>query len=195
MQNRVGTNRKPWRVTRLLCGVGASVLGLVALPAQAAQPGQYLQPSIGLGLSQASDQSDANGTGLWLAAEYVRQATSWFSPRAYGGLLITGTDRDSCPPGCDVFAKIAFVGGKARLSIPVPYFSPYFELGLGLSLGTMRTRTPYTNESANVTYHVPIGAGVTLGRHQDFDLGLSFLIHPAIEQVDGAIAIGLRIPL
>jgi hypothetical protein len=77
------------------------------------------------------------------------------------------------------------------LTIPIPYIAPFIEVGIGASFGAMRTRTPTTDEKlAGVTYHIPVGIGLSLGEDHNWDVGFSYLVHPTEKRFDGAIALG-----
>jgi hypothetical protein len=159
-------------------------------------PPQFVAVQAGLGLSAPYHDDMSTGEGFFLQGEYVLVPTAWFSPRAYAGTLITFSSPDGyCSDqdiGCEVSAKIGFLGAKGRLTIPIPYIAPFLELGVGASIGSMRTRTPTTNEKlAGVTYHIPVAVGLSLGEDHNWDLMFSFLYHPSEKQVGGAIALGL----
>jgi hypothetical protein len=144
-------------------------------------------------------QVPGNGAGFYAALEYVIKPTVWLYPEAYAGTLITSPDSSSCDaPGspCDVSAKIGFVGGKLRLIAPIPYVAPFIEGGIGVSFGALTTRTPEVdNGTTSFTYNVPVAAGLALGADHSFEIGLSYLFHPAVGQEDGAFALSLVIPL
>lgn len=89
-------------------------------------------------------------------------------------------------------AKAGFLGAKLRLTIPIPYVAPFLEAGLGTTFGEMSTRTASVDEHfAGVTYHIPIGLGLALGKEHNFEVMFSYLFHPAQKQVAGAIAAGM----
>jgi hypothetical protein len=158
----------------------------------------YLIVSAGLGGSIPYQGNHGSGTGLYVEGEYAVEPTNWFIPRAYAGLLLTFPNTSSCDsPGvpCDVSAKIGFVGVKARLIAPIPYVAPFFELGVGLSVGVLTTRTPQENDgSVNVAYHIPVTLGLALGKDHNVEVALGYLVHPTI-QADGALAFSLSFPL
>jgi hypothetical protein len=58
--------------------------------------------------------------------------------------------------------------------------------GLGVSYATATTSGMGT---------VPLGVGLSLGKDQNFDLALEYLLHPAVGQVDGAFALSLAFAL
>jgi hypothetical protein len=156
--------------------------------------------SVGFGISVPTvEGTDPDSGGLYAAGEFVLVPSMWFSPRLYGGVLFTSTDPSTCPtPGCDVSAKIGFLGIKGRLTIPIPYVAPFLELGLGMSVGTLTTRIYDTDvEFTGVTYHIPIAIGLSFGNMHNYivDLALSYLDHPAQSQINGAFALSLAFSL
>ena len=76
------------------------------------------------------------------------------------------------------------------MTIPIPYVAPYLELGVGASIGGT-TRTPSTDEKAVIAYHIPVGIGLSLGEHHNWDIGFAYLFHPSEKRFDGAIALGV----
>lgn len=161
----------------------------------------------GLGLTFTSDSSrdrsgdgaqDGRGEGGFAEVEYVFRPGSVFSPRLYGGLLVTFPQHDSChiQPACDVEAQIGFMGAKLRVMAPIPWFGPYIELGLGLSAGEMRTLDgPIDETSSGVVPHIPVALGIALGRRNQYDFAFSYLFHPGPRQVGGAVAFGFGFPI
>jgi len=141
------------------------------------------------------------GSGFYAAGEFVLVPNMWVSPRLYGGLLLTSTDSSTCGGAapCDVGAKIGFLGAKGRLTFPIPYVAPFFELGVGMSVGTITTQvgTIDAKDFSGVTYHVPFALGLSVGEmhHYVVDLALTYLVHPDQSQIDGALAISLAFPL
>jgi hypothetical protein len=163
---------------------------------------KLLVASVGLGYSFANQRTgnDPSGRGFYASAEFVLVPNMWVSPRLYGGLLLTSTDSSTCGGAspCDVEAKIGFLGAKGRLTIPIPYVAPFFELGVGMSAGTLATRTDSTDKNfAGVTYHIPFALGLSFGEmhHYFVDLALSYLFHPDQSQFEGALALSLAFRL
>lgn len=138
-------------------------------------------------------------SGLFLQAELVLKATSWFELRPYAGLIITnsnGKDLDDNPTLEISETKAFIIGGKARLRAPIPYIAPYLELGLGASIGEFITLTTFTNiEKSGFIYHIPISFGLELGKYHNVELGFSYYAQPTVEQSAGAFALGIKIPL
>jgi hypothetical protein len=158
--------------------------------------------SVGIGLS-ASTRSDVNviGSGFYASGEFVLVPNLWVSPRLYGGLLLTSTDSSRCDGAtpCNVSAKIGFLGVKGRLTIPIPYVAPFFEVGVGASAGTMTTQVDsiVAKDFTGLTYDIPFALGLSLGEmhHYIVDVAFSYLFHPALSQFDGALAVSLAFPL
>lgn len=157
---------------------------------------KLLVASVGLGVSSSWTQQEnaPSGNGLYAGAEFVLVPSPWFSPRLYGGLLLTSTDSGTCPRGapCSAEARIGFVGAKGRLTVPIPYVAPFLELGLGMSAGTLTTQAADIDERfTGLTYHVPVAIGLSFGErhHYVVDVGLSYLLHPAQSPIDGALAL------
>jgi hypothetical protein len=149
----------------------------------------------GLGVDQPSgDGVEGKGSGLLLGAEYARSSFDYL--RFYGGLQFTSPDRDSCGEfvsPCEVSSKIGFFGAKLRLSAPIPYVAPYFEIGLGGSLGRMVTRVSdkVNAVGSGLMFHVPVGVGLAIGSQHSFELGIALLFHPAQRHVSGGFAVGI----
>jgi hypothetical protein len=163
---------------------------------------ELLVVSVGLGISipTGAPASAPTGNGFYAGAEFVLVPSLWFSPRLYGGLLLTSADRGTCPAEvpCSAEARIGFVGAKGRLTIPIPYVAPFFELGVGMSAGTLTTETIDSDRTfAGVTYHVPLAIGLSFGEmhHYVVDVAFSYLYHPAQSQIDGALALSAAFQL
>jgi len=156
---------------------------------------RWIVVSAGYGLSIASDESDrtAGASGVYGEAEYIFVANTWISLRPYAGLLLTFPDRSSCANGvtpCDISAKIGFAGGKLRLTIPIPYVSPFAELGVGATVGSISSQDAARDETfAGVTYHIPYALGLSFGDKAKIDVALQFLSHPEQHEFAGALAL------
>jgi hypothetical protein len=154
----------------------------------------------GIGVSLPDDEDvDGTGTGGYGEVEYVYRRVAWLTPRAYTGVLIT-RPRSDCGAGvspCDVSSGIFFIGGKLRLMAPIPYVGPFIESGIGLSAGRISTRSGQSVDrtSSGVMYHVPVGLGLAIGPHHEFEISLQYLFHPEQEQISGAVAAGFRFNL
>ncbi|MFD0863722.1 hypothetical protein ACFQ1M_16020 [Sungkyunkwania multivorans] len=154
--------------------------------------------SVGYGLSFYDDDVDIYGEGLYLQGEYVLPLSRWIDLRPYAGFVFTKTDDDGRPSGTGFQSNTnAFLlGGKARLRAPIPFVAPYIELGIGASIRSFETVTPATNiDKSGLLYHIPFSIGLELGRKHNFDLAFTYYYHRQAEQVAGAFAFGISIPL
>lgn len=155
--------------------------------------------SIGSGLSAPYEEIDLYGSGFYAQGEYVLSMNKWIDIRPYAGLILTkpGEDGTGDPEaGYKSTANAFLFGGKTRLTIPIPYVAPYFELGAGASLGSFITYTPSTNlKSKGFVYHMPISLGLELGPRHNFNLELTYYMHDSVEQFAGAAAFGVTIPI
>ncbi len=165
------------------------------------QKGNFIDASIGYGLSAPGDETDIDitGKGFYAQGEFVFGISKWFGLRPYAGLILTSVDKDNIPQSrteYKVTSKAFLLGGKTRISAPIPWFAPYFEVGLGLSLGSFTTRTPFTNVTDNgLLLHIPYSIGVALGPKHTFEIEFSYYYHPSVDQYSGAAALGLSFPL
>ncbi len=141
----------------------------------------------------------ASSEGFFAEGEYVWVLASWVSARAYAGVQWTSPDPDLCRDvqPCEVFSHIGYLGARLRLMAPIPYVGPFFELGLGGSLGNLTTRFGgiVDDRFYGVTYHVPWAVGLAFGEHHQYAVELSYLQHPAHDHIAGGVGLGLTIPL
>jgi hypothetical protein len=164
-------------------------------------PSHFISGAIGLGISLPKKNETPGGTGLYLEGEYGVAMTPWLSSRIYAGTMLTSPDEDAgCKKAgahCDVSAKVGFVGVKGRFSAPIPYFSPFLEGGVGVSMGSRTTRTITTHDKdVGVNFDFPVFTmGLSLGKNREVDLDWTFLLHPGGKQVDSAFAIGVKFPV
>lgn len=179
----------------------SALLALIAAPPAHAGPDRSIGVVAGYGLhfsTEAGDDPPSSG-GVFAEGEYVLSFASFVSGRAYTGVLITDTSEESCGSfdPCELSARLLFFGWKFRLAAPIPYVSPYFELGAGFSLGSLETRISdiANKDMSGGTVHVPVAIGVALGAEHRFDLSFSYLLHPTEDSAAGALAVGLRFPL
>lgn len=165
---------------------------------------QFFKPTaidvnIGYGLTMPYDDIDITNSGFYAQAEYILEASKWFDVRPYAGLILTsnqGKDLDGNSSDYSTSTKALLIGGKARLTIPIPYVAPYIELGVGTSIGKFRTYTPYTDiKHSGFAFHLPITLGLELGKDRNVDLAFVYYSHQNQEQISGAFAIGIAIPL
>tara|TARA_B100000953_G_scaffold248209_1_gene210527 strand:- start:1513 stop:2073 length:561 start_codon:yes stop_codon:yes gene_type:complete len=155
---------------------------------------QNLNLSIGYGITVPYDETDINGSGFFAHGEYIFNLKKWIDLRPYAGLILTYEDSNN-----EIYkttSKALLIGGKGRISAPIPWVAPYLELGIGASIGKFETITPLTDLSKNgVLMHIPFSIGLELGPKHNFDLGFTYYYQPAVEQFSGAIAFGISIPM
>lgn len=167
-----------------------------------AQPrtGEFINASIGLGISANSDDNvDISGSGFYAQGEYVLGISKWFGIRPYAGLILTSPDNDDYQQtqlGYKVTSNAFLLGGKVRVCAPIPYIAPYFEVGVGVSIGSFETYTPYTNIKKNgAIMHIPFSIGLALGRKHNLDIAFTYYFHDSLNQFSGAAAFGMTFPL
>ena len=158
-----------------------------------------INATIGFGISAPFENYDITGTGFYFQGEYVLDLASWIDVRPYAGVVLTKrtTDNDlQNNPLYEVTSNAFLIGGKTRIKAPIPWISPYIEIGVGASIGSFKTFTPSMDiEKKGVLFHVPFSIGLELGKEHNFDIAFTYYFHSAAEQFSGAFAIGLSIPL
>ncbi|MBD0834403.1 hypothetical protein [Aestuariibaculum suncheonense] len=158
-----------------------------------------IEANIGYGLSAPYDDVDIFNTGFYAQAEYILEASKWFDVRPYAGLILTSKQGRASNGNKSEYtssSKAFLFGGKGRVTFPIPWIAPYFELGIGASIGAFRTYTPYTNiDRTGLAYHIPFSLGLELGREHNVDVAFTYYYHPEEEQFSGALAVGVAIPL
>ncbi|MBT8281485.1 MAG: hypothetical protein KJO16_07895 [Muriicola sp.] len=158
-----------------------------------------LDIAVGLGLSAPYDDVDVTGTGFYLQGEYVLTLASWIELRPYAGVIFAKTRfRDDEPPGPRFRSDSngALLGGKARLTAPIPWVAPFVEGGIGASIGSFETFAPATDlQASGLIYHIPFSLGLALGPDNNVDIAFTYYFHPTVRQFAGAAAFGLSIPL
>ncbi|MCX7548330.1 hypothetical protein OS188_10245 [Xanthomarina sp. F1114] len=158
-----------------------------------------IDASIGFGLTSPYDDVDITGTGFYLQGEYVLKLASWVDVRPYAGLILTkpqSDDNQEYGPDYKATTKAFLIGGKTRIKAPIPWVAPYIEFGVGASMGSFETYTPYTNlEDNGLIVHIPFSLGLELGKKHNFDVAFTYYYHPSMQQFAGAFAFGLSIPL
>jgi len=165
-----------------------------------AQPrkGEFINASIGLGLSAPDDNSDIDGNGFYAQGEYVFGITKWFGLRPYAGFIITSSPKNEIEnqPQYKVTSKAFLFGGKARICAPIPWIAPYIESGIGASIGSFETYTPFTNiKKSGILLHVPFTLGLALGPKHNVDIAFTYYFHSEADQFSGAAAFGLTFPI
>ncbi|HSJ68506.1 MAG TPA: hypothetical protein VK921_12555 [Anditalea sp.] len=155
--------------------------------------------SIGLGLSAPYDEYDITGTGFYAQGEYVLSLNKWVDIRPYAGLILTKMSKDDSEQmvaGYKSTANAFLFGGKTRITAPIPWVAPYFEIGVGGSIGTFETFTPYTSiDESGLFLHIPFTIGLELGPRHNVNLEFTYYFHNSLEQFAGAAAFGLSFPL
>ncbi|WP_323789773.1 outer membrane beta-barrel protein [Psychroserpens sp.] len=158
-----------------------------------------INAQIGYGISSPYDSEDdiANG-GFFVQGELVLQVNSWLDIRPYLGLISTSSDgKDLNGNETDEKAesKAFFIGGKARIRIPIKWVAPYLELGIGTSIGKFETFTAFDDiEKNGIIHHIPLSIGLELGRNNNVDLAFTYYYQPSVKQFVGALALGVSIP-
>ncbi|MET7030630.1 hypothetical protein [Sediminicola luteus] len=178
-----------------------SFMALLTTHIVMAQPkkGEFINASIGLGVSAPYEEVDIYGSGFYALGEYVFAMTKWFGVKPYAGLIFTSPDKNSTQEDLSqykVTSNAFLLGGKIRLAAPIPWVAPYIETGLGVSLGSFETYTPNTNiKKKGLLMHLPISTGLALGRDHNIDFAFTYYYHPSVDQFSGALAVGLSFPL
>lgn len=166
-----------------------------------AQPkkGEYINTSIGYGLSTSYYEEDGGGSGFYAQAEYANGITKWIGTRTYAGILLTSGDKtneDGNPTEYRISAKAFSFGGKIRVAAPIPYVAPFIESGIGASIGSFQTYTSSTNlKKSGILMHIPVTLGLAVGRKHNVDIAFSYYFYPSMKQISGAIAAGVAIPI
>ena len=153
--------------------------------------------SIGYGLSTPYDDVDITGSGFYLQGEYVMTLAKWIDIRPYAGLILTKAEaREENLPEYKSTANAFLIGGKVRITAPIPWVAPYLEAGLGASIGSFETFTPFTDiKESGLIFHIPVSIGLELGPKHNFDIAFTYYFHNKVEQFAGAAAFGVSIPL
>lgn len=185
------------------------VLGalLASEVAEAQERGHALEPSIAVaGTLATSDdrESEISGNG-WLARlEYNLGATSYIAWKPYAGLLMTSSsdDRDDADPRCrravvecEATTQAVLLGSKVRFALPIPWFAPFAEFGLGFSLGYSRTETLQSRHHVNAAFNFPLAFGVALGPAHSVELSLPMFQLGGAKQLAIGLSLGFRIPI
>ncbi|WP_378184995.1 hypothetical protein ACE939_08910 [Aquimarina sp. W85] len=155
---------------------------------------------LGYGLSVPYNSiNEIAGTGLFIQGELVLKVASWFELRPYTGFISTTskrTDINNNPTYEKAESKAVLLGGKARVRAPIPWVAPYFEIGLGTSIGKFETITAFdTIDKSGIIYHTPLAFGLELGKQNNVDVGFTYFFQPSVQQFVGAFAIGITFPL
>lgn len=163
------------------------------------EKGKSIDISIGYGVSFPYDDVDTMGNGFFANGEYAVNLKTWFSVRPYAGIILTYPEKNQNQENLQEFevtSKALLLGGKVRLTAPIPWVSPYIEGGIGMTLGSLKTYTPFTYlNKEGVLVHFPFTIGLAIGPKHDFEVEFTYFIHPDAEQISGALAIGISLPL
>lgn len=166
-----------------------------------AQPrtGEFIQVSVGLGISAPNEDYNIMGTGFYAQAEYVLGITKWIGVRPYAGFITTSPSTSGTDLSLSeyrVTSKAFLLGCKARIAVPIPWVAPYLELGIGASIGSFETYTPIDNIKENgLLMHIPFTLGLALGKENNVEVAFTYYFHPNVNQFSGAAAIGLSFPI
>ncbi len=180
----------------------AVVLGVAALQARPALA-QPAPPDLVVSGGYAEsftlvEGADGFGTGGAVAVEALSRTEDWLLGSLYAGLLLTWPD-GGCGPGvvpCEVSARIFFLGIKARLMAPIPWVGPFFDLGVGLSIGSTKVLNGAVQAEANgVIPHWLWGLGLAVGPRHQVILSLDYLEHTRGQQSCAMLTVGYAIPL
>ncbi len=161
---------------------------------------QSTNVSIGLGMSAPYDETDLlRGAGAYAQGEYVLSPATWIDIRPYAGIILTKfkeDDPEEVQPRYRSSANVFLIGGKTRITAPVPFVAPYFEIGVGASIGNFETYTPTTSiEESGVFVHIPVSLGLKIESLQNVDIRLTSYFHNNLQQFTGAAAIGISFPV
>ena len=155
--------------------------------------------SIGLGISAPYDEYDILGDGFYAQVELVLSPSSWIDLRPYAGMVFTKTSgeyKEKEALGYKSTANAFMFGGKTRLTAPIPWVAPYLEIGIGGSIGSFETVTPYTDiQDSGLFLHIPFSFGLELGRGHIVNIEFTYYFHESVQQFSGAAAFGVTIPL
>jgi hypothetical protein len=118
--------------------------------------------------------------------------SKWIELRPYAGLILVRTsETNSRDPFGRADANAVLLGGKGRLTFPIPWVAPYVELGIGASLGSFETLTPFTDEEASgLIHHIPFTIGLALGPQHNVDVAFTYYFHPTVRQFTIGLALG-----
>ena len=159
-----------------------------------------INAQIGYGLTVPTKSVDEiAGDGFFAQGELVLKVASWVEFRPYVGLILTnsnGKDINNNSSFEKAESKAFLLGGKVRVRAPIPWVAPYFEIGIGTSIGTFKTLTAFNNvDKSGITYHIPFSLGLELGKTNNVDIGFVYYFQHSVKQYAGAFAAGITFPL
>ena len=178
-----------------------TILSILVFNLSNAQPreGKFIEGSVGFGLVVPLEDFDIETDGFYLQGEYVMGITTWFGVRPYTGVILSSGDvknQLTNETTYSIKSNAFLIGIKTRLCAPIPWVAPYFEVGIGASIGSLETFTPYTNlEKSGVLSHIPFSLGLAIGKQHRFEIEFCYYYHNAVEQFSGAFAFGYAFPL
>ncbi len=143
-----------------------------------------INAQIGYGISIPYNSVDnIADKGFYAQGELVLKVASWVAFRPYAGFIITssnGKDLYNNPTDEKATTQAFLLGGKTRLSAPIPWVAPYVEIGIGASIGKFETFTAFDNiDKSGIIYHIPFSLGLELGSTNNVDLGLTYYFQPS----------------
>jgi hypothetical protein len=183
-----------------------NILLLVALQFASIAQAQFikkqavnLQIGYGVGAPENREGVASLSGGFYGQIDWILITKTWLELRPYIGLISTNVDEEEFlgdPPIEKAETRAALLGGKLRLRVPIPYISPFLELGVGASIGSFDTSTLVdTIDKRGITPHFTTAFGLGLGKKNGIDLALAFYQEQEVKQVIGVFYLGLRIPL
>jgi len=161
---------------------------IIILISAAQVKGQFIKnkaidANIGYGLSVPYDDVDVTGTGFYLQAEYVLSLSKWIDIRPYAGLILTKSDPEENGLPDKSTTNAVLIGGKTRITAPIPWIAPYIEIGVGGSIGSFKTITQLTNIDQNgFVFHVPFSIGLELGPRHNYDIAFTYYYQNNVKQ-------------
>ena len=161
---------------------------------------KYTDVSIGLGMSAPYEEMNVfRSPGFYAMGDYVLSVNNWFDIRPYAGFILTKLiedNSDEVKPRYSSEANAILLGGKFRITAPVSWVAPYFETGVGASIGSFSTFTPQTSiDKSGLIAHIPFSLGVELGPRNNVNLGFTYFFQNNLEQFMGAAVIGVSFPV
>ncbi|WP_029037263.1 hypothetical protein [Salinimicrobium xinjiangense] len=185
--------------------MGKVLLIIIAILTSAQVEAQFFEErasyiSLGPGLSAPYEQMDLlQDPGVFAQGEYVLSPASWIDIRPYAGLILTKfkeNSSDEVKARYRSSANALLFGGKTRLTAPIPFVAPFFEIGIGASIGSFETFMPAKSiEESGVFLHIPVSLGLVLEAFTNVDIKLTGYFHNDLEQFVGAAAVGLSFPI
>ena len=176
-----------------------TILALTRVEAQSIEE-RSTYVSIGLGISVPYEQMNLfRSPGVYAQGEYILRPASWIDFRPYAGVILTKfkeIDPEELEARYRSSANALLIGGKTRITAPVPFVAPYLEIGVGTSIGSFQTVTPYkTIAKSGLFLHIPVSLGLDFGSKSNMDFKFTYYFHNNLEQFVGAAAVGFSYPI